>query len=112
MAGAIEPVYEAFGRLVRARRIQLGWTQERLGGALGAGMTRASIANIEAGKQRALLHTAIELAAALEIPLADLLPSPAPSGPDAVAEELESKLSISPHRARSIASGVTKQEKP
>lgn len=110
MAQAIEPFYGGFGRLVRARRTALGLTQERLGKGLGTGMTRASVANIEAGQQRVLLHTAIELAAALEIPLADLLPSPSTS--DAVAQEIETKLPISPHLARSIASGVSKREKP
>src|SRR5215475_576708 len=66
MSDAMEPLYEEFGRHVRSRRTALGWSQARLGDALRPSLTRASIANIEAGQQRVLLHTALDISAALE----------------------------------------------
>jgi transcriptional regulator with XRE-family HTH domain len=112
----MEPVYEEFGRQVRRRRMALGWSQARLGGALHPSLTRASIANIEAGQQRVLLHTAIGLATALEVDLFSLLgkgPVALPSGParDALAAELASKLLISSGQARSLASKVSRKHR-
>jgi transcriptional regulator with XRE-family HTH domain len=42
------------GLKVEHTRTALGWTQNEL--ALKVGLTRTSIANIEAGRQRILLH--------------------------------------------------------
>lgn len=64
-------------------------------------MTRASIANIEAGKQRVLAHTLVQLADALEVELSDLLPAETykkremvqPAG-GRVEEELAEKLGL------------------
>ena len=54
-------------------------------------MTRASIGNIEAGKQRILAHTFAELARLLEVSMESLLPPP--SAVDAgLAQALTDKL--------------------
>ena len=107
----MEPIYDEFGRQVRRRRTALGWSQARLGEALRPSLTRASIANIEAGQQRVLLHTALDLSAALEVRLDELLAQGQRAtakgpDPDALAAELASKLPISSARARSLATRV------
>jgi transcriptional regulator with XRE-family HTH domain len=116
MVGQLERVYEQFGREVRRRRTALGWSQARLGEALRPSLTRASIANIEAGQQRVLLHTALDLAASLDVGLPSLLGSAEPTttpGQDsaALAVELASKLPISPDQARSLASKVSRKKR-
>lgn len=81
-------IYGLLGEAVSVRRKKLGLTQAAL--ASKVGMSRASIANIESGRQNILLHHVYTLAAALELPnIASLLPSL-----DAVAplEEVEMKL--------------------
>ena len=69
-----DPVYGAFGDAVSTRRKALGLTQNQLAGKVG--ISRASIANIESGRQNILLHHVYALAAALEFAkVADLLPA-------------------------------------
>lgn len=53
-------------------------TQERLAELVS--LTRTSITNVEKGRQKLLLHTLAEIAGALEVDLASLLPE---SGKDA-----------------------------
>src|SRR6266508_5093206 len=64
--------YVEVGRLVRKARETLRLKQEDL--ASRVHLTRTSITNIEKGRQRLLLHTLVELAAALRVSPADLLP--------------------------------------
>lgn len=54
MKQLVEPVYRQLGAKVQQMRDVLGWTQEEL--ASKVGLNRTSIANIEAGSQRILLH--------------------------------------------------------
>jgi len=63
MSKPIETVHAAFGMRVRVLRETLGVTQEEL--AKKAGMTRTSLTNIEAGRQRTLLDGVERFAAAL-----------------------------------------------
>lgn len=65
-------LYAEIGKLIRGRRSQLGWTQERLAKLLA--MSRASIANIENGRQKLLVHTLFDFAAVLQVEPAELLP--------------------------------------
>lgn len=68
-------IYEGFGRALATRRKELGLTQAKL--AMRVGMSRASIANIERGRQNVLLHHVYHLAEALEIArISDFLPAP------------------------------------
>lgn len=68
-------IYEAFGRRVAVRRRELGLTQADL--ARRIRMSRASVANIESGRQNVLLHHVYALAEGLELPaIAVLLPPP------------------------------------
>lgn len=54
MSAPIEPVYRALGCRIEVMRTTLGISQEEL--AKRVGLARTSVVNIEAGKQRILLH--------------------------------------------------------
>jgi transcriptional regulator with XRE-family HTH domain len=62
---AIDRFYADVGRRIRDQRVKTGATQAQL--AVRVGMTRSSIANVEAGRQRAPLHVVAILAAVLEV---------------------------------------------
>jgi transcriptional regulator with XRE-family HTH domain len=109
MAG--DPVYRAFGNAVSTRRKAMALTQAQL--ASKVKMSRASIANIESGRQNILLHHVYALAAALDFAkVADLLP-PLPHKP--IGEELKmtlsnqalSKQSLSEHAGAQVADLIT-----
>lgn len=59
----IERCYKRFGKNLRNLRMACGMTQERLGERVG--LTRTSIVNIEAGRQRILLGDVQRFAVAL-----------------------------------------------
>jgi transcriptional regulator with XRE-family HTH domain len=68
----VEPIYEAVGAKIREVRnakhiIQADVAEE-------AGLTRQSVANIEHGRQRFMVHTLLDIARALGVDAADLLP--------------------------------------
>ena len=66
-------IYRLLGRNIAAHRAARKLTQARLG------LTRASLANIETGRQRAMLHHIYEIADALELEsILDLIPSRRP----------------------------------
>lgn len=59
------------GERMRELRKRRGWTQQQL--ATAAGLTRAYIVSVEAGKQNLSIGVVIRIANALEVPLKDLL---------------------------------------
>lgn len=67
-------LYEKIGGLIRSRRKQLDLTQVKLAQQLG--MSRASLANMETGRQNILVHQLYILAQALDLHPSDLLPQP------------------------------------
>ena len=70
---ATDPRYIAFGEAMAIRRKKLKLKQSDL--AARVGMSRASIANIERGRQNVQLHHACDIAAALGLSqIDDLLP--------------------------------------
>jgi transcriptional regulator with XRE-family HTH domain len=71
----VEPFYHVMGQRIQRLRTKQGMTQERLGGLLDPSVTRASIANIESGKQRVMAHTLVQLAEALQTDVIDLIPA-------------------------------------
>ena len=77
MAGVVaaERIYKAFGVKVRARREAMEMTQLQLSARIG--LTRGSVANIEAGRQSVLLHQLLAIAAALQLAPEQLLPTQA-----------------------------------
>jgi transcriptional regulator with XRE-family HTH domain len=111
MANQIEPFYVAMGRKIQDIREGKKMTQAQLGRCLNPPTTRASIANIENGKQRVLAHTLMELAKAMEVDIKDLIPSDGltlkvpPS--NAVFRELKRKLNLAPMQLRKLGIAST-----
>lgn len=71
------PINFAFGRAVAKRREELGMTQTDL--SARTGLSRASVASIEKGRQNVLLHHVYDLAQALRCRhVGDLLPARPP----------------------------------
>ena len=65
--------YEELGRNINAARRGKNVTQQQLADAIG--ISRPSLTNIEKGNQKILIHTVFELAGALGIDVAVLLPA-------------------------------------
>ena len=82
----VDHLYREVGRRIKTQREQCGLTQEAL--ASQVSLTRASITNIERGRQKFLLHTLIDIASALGVPPAFLLPDTH----DGTGDNLDTKL--------------------
>ena len=67
-----EAIYTLVGRRIRDLREKKKVSQDDLCKRIS--LARSSIANIERGRQRVMLHTLCEIAAALESEIHDLLP--------------------------------------
>jgi transcriptional regulator with XRE-family HTH domain len=66
-------LYRSLGREAAKRRVELGLTQAEV--AADIGLTRASLANIETGRQKVMLHHVYKLVSALRLAsILDLLP--------------------------------------
>jgi transcriptional regulator with XRE-family HTH domain len=90
-------VYRLLGSRAATRRKQLGLKQEEV--AKQIGLSRASLANLETGRQKILLHHVYKLAAALELrSIMDLIPNtlveiePVNFTGDAVSEQQKTAL--------------------
>ncbi|MDG4889993.1 MULTISPECIES: helix-turn-helix transcriptional regulator [unclassified Mesorhizobium] len=68
-------VYREIGGLIRQRRKKQNLTQEKLAPLVG--LSRTSLANIESGRQKLLVHQLFAFASALGLEPPDLLPRPA-----------------------------------
>ncbi len=82
-----ESIYRHIGAVIRRgrKRLKPRLTQEEL--AQRVGISRASLANIETGRQSVLVHQLYALAAALDLAPADFLP-PTEADPRADWDEL------------------------
>ena len=94
----VEGFYVDLGLRLRGLRVRRRLTQQQLGLLLTPPVTRASIANIETGKQRVLAHTLIQLASAVGVTLSDLLPPTAAGPSETIREELSRKLDLPDER--------------
>lgn len=70
---SIKRLYAEIGTRIRSARKQAVWSQFDLAHAVG--LTRSSIANIEAGRQHAPVHVVVLIAHTLSAPVETLLPS-------------------------------------
>jgi transcriptional regulator with XRE-family HTH domain len=68
-----ELIYEALGKAIRKRREALEMTQGQL--AERVGLSRASVTNIELGRQSVLVDQLYEFAEALQVKPAELMPA-------------------------------------
>ena len=68
----LEPIYKTIGGIIRQRRRRLDLAQAKLAGLLG--ISRATLASIETGRQRVLVHHLYAFAEALNMKPSDLLP--------------------------------------
>ena len=66
-------LYTEIGRRIRNARVAKNLSQEGL--AVGVGLTRTSITNIEKGRQKLLVHTLWAIARELSVDVSSLLPS-------------------------------------
>lgn len=64
--------YAAVGQKIAETRKRLGVTQEALASKIT--LTRTSVINIEKGRQQLLVHMLIDIARALQVNPADLIP--------------------------------------
>jgi transcriptional regulator with XRE-family HTH domain len=61
----------SFGDRIRARRQELGWSQEAL--AFGAGISRTDIASLESGRRKPSLDLIARLAVAVKLDAGELV---------------------------------------
>ena len=66
-------LYKSFGTLVSEKRRRAKLTQHDLAQALG--LSRASVANIERGKQPIQLHSIFKIASVLHVDVRELIPT-------------------------------------
>ena len=71
---SVPSLYKRLGATIRERRRHLRLTQEYLSSQLG--ISRASLANVETGRQRVLVHQLYSFAEKLDIKVEALLPNP------------------------------------
>jgi transcriptional regulator with XRE-family HTH domain len=88
-----EPVYALIGATIRSKRRERDWSQELLAKQLG--ISRAALANIEAGRQRILVHQLYAFAEALGLRADQLLPVARELAPveDAIRMQMPDNLS-------------------
>ena len=68
----VPALYKRLGATIKGQRRALGLTQQQLAKQLG--ISRASLANVETGRQRVLVHQLYELAEQLNVNVQELLP--------------------------------------
>lgn len=100
-----EPLYKAIGSIIRSRRRRLEWPQKLLASRLR--MSRATLANIETGRQRILVHHLYMFAEVLDMKLVDFLP-PLNSGGSggAALAELPIPADLKPEQKEQIARAI------
>jgi transcriptional regulator with XRE-family HTH domain len=94
-------IYAQLGQLVRQHRERLNMNQETLGTAIG--LSRASIANIETGRQRIPLHHLYRLARALKVEAHSLLPTSGGEGHVLAERKIKSSVGLSEREQAEIA---------
>lgn len=96
-----EPVYKTIGTIIRGWRRRLEWPQQHLAARLG--ISRATLANIETGRQRVLVHQLYAFAEALQLKPSDLLPLAIGGQPAADLTKLPIQGEVNPKQREQIA---------
>jgi transcriptional regulator with XRE-family HTH domain len=97
-------IYQYLGKRVKHYREQQNVTQEQLGIALG--LSRTSITNIEAGRQRFNVELAYKIAETLDVNIGLLFPDAIPQSQDELKEQVR-KLTAIVDRYRQLAADVS-----
>lgn len=97
-------MYARLGQLVRQHRERLNLSQQALADAIK--LSRASIANIEAGRQHIALHQLYRLARALKVDASTLLPRADADEPPAAVPKIKSSQALSEQEQVAIARAV------
>ena len=84
---AIDQLYENIGSKIKEARQLRGVTQSELAKRLQ--LTRSSVANIEAGRQRVMIHWVMQIAEELDMPLLRLLVPPRDPDMSGLVAELD-----------------------
>jgi transcriptional regulator with XRE-family HTH domain len=85
-------LYKRFGQLVRRHRDRLNLSQAQIADAVG--LTRASVANIETGRQRIPLHQLFRLARAFQVEVDALLPRQTTATQTLVDHDIRSSMNL------------------
>jgi transcriptional regulator with XRE-family HTH domain len=94
-------LYARFGHLVRLHRKRLSLNQAEIGKAVG--LSRASVANIETGRQRIPIHHLYRLARVLEVDVHALLPAPDNASPANIHREIQCSIKLSDLEQEAVA---------
>ena len=105
-----EPVYKTIGAIIRGRRRRLEWAQATLAARLG--ISRATLANIETGRQRVLVHQLYNFAEVLQLKPSDLLPPTSGSQPVPDMTDLSIQGDVNPAQREQIARLIGSQSTP
>lgn len=106
----VEPVYRTIGAIIRSKRRRLEWSQEKLAQHLR--ISRATLANIETGRQRVLVHQLYTFAAALETKPEELLPPLVASSPATARARLPIPNGLNPQQKEQIVQLIEAAEIP
>jgi transcriptional regulator with XRE-family HTH domain len=104
-----EPIYKEIGAIIRTLRRRVDRAQEVLAGQLG--ISRATLANIETGRQRILVHQLYAIAKALDVKLGDLLPPPRDQDLAANLAQLRIEGDLNPEQKIQVVSLIGTIEK-
>ncbi len=98
-------LYASLGRAIAKRRNELDLTQAFV--AKQIGLTRASLANIETGRQKVLLHHVYRLAIALELrTILDLVPGSLEETPNSEPVPLSDDTQVTPAQRAQVENVV------
>jgi transcriptional regulator with XRE-family HTH domain len=96
-----EPIYQQIGKNIRAVRRRAEKAQDDLATQLG--ISRATLANMETGRQRILVHQLYAIAQALNVSLGDLLPPPQDVAATANWTSLNFEGDLNPEQKKQVA---------
>jgi transcriptional regulator with XRE-family HTH domain len=97
----LEPIYKTIGGIIRQRRRRLELPQAEL--AVRLGISRATLANIETGRQRVLVHHLYAFAGALDMKLTELLPQADKTGVASDWSQFPMPTDLKPQQKEQIA---------
>jgi transcriptional regulator with XRE-family HTH domain len=97
----LEPIYKTIGEIIRRRRRRLELPQTKL--AFSLGISRATLANIETGRQRVLVHHLYAFGEALDMNPGELLPQMVKTGSTSEWAQFPIPSDLRPQQKKQIA---------